>query len=87
MTSPRLPVLKPVDSVEALPTLKEHQKQIVKLLADGAGNVDIANRLYISTETVKNHRHLLFAKLGIHSITQLVKYAIAHGITTAESWR
>lgn len=87
MTSPRLPVLKPVDPVEGLPTLTEHQREIVKLLADGAGNVEIADRLYISTETVKNHRHLIFAKLGIHSITQLVKYAIAYGITSAESWR
>jgi DNA-binding CsgD family transcriptional regulator len=45
--------------------------KVVNLIADGATNAVVAERLHLSPHTVKSHVRNAFAKLGIHSRTQL----------------
>lgn len=57
--------------------LTTREREILQLAAQGWGNVEIANRLFISPRTVETHRANLMHKLGIRSQTELLKYAAA----------
>jgi len=65
---------------EAQPTRRE--LEIIRLLAKGEANKGIAARLGISVRTVETHRSKIFFKLGVHSVAQLIHYAICQGIIT-----
>jgi DNA-binding NarL/FixJ family response regulator len=56
--------------------LTARELQIVRLLADGKSNRDIASQFRKSVKTVETHRASIMRKLGINSITELVRYAI-----------
>lgn len=60
--------------------LTERELEVVKLIADGLSNAEVAERLTISVKTVERHRANIFAKLNLHSRTELVKYAIRKGL-------
>lgn len=57
--------------------LTKREKQILKLLAEGQNNPKIANRLYISRQTVETHRKHINRKLGIKHYRDVMKYALA----------
>ena len=63
---------------EAQPTRRE--SEIIQLLAKGETNKEISSRLDITVSTVETHRSKIFLKLGVHSVAQLIHYAIRHGI-------
>jgi DNA-binding NarL/FixJ family response regulator len=63
---------------EAQPTRRE--LEIIRLVAEGKTNKEIAARLGITISTVETHRSKIFFKLGVHSVTQLNHYAICQGI-------
>ena len=54
--------------------------EIIRLLAEGKVNKEIAGLLAISVRTVETHRSNIMFKLGLHSVAELVHYAIRHGI-------
>jgi len=56
--------------------LTPRELQIVRLLADGKSNRDIASHFRKSIKTVETHRASIMRKLGVNSITELVRYAI-----------
>jgi DNA-binding NarL/FixJ family response regulator len=60
--------------------LTEREYEVVRLLADGLSNKEMAARLQISIRTVESHRININRKLGFNSIAKLVHYAIRHGI-------
>ena len=60
--------------------LTDREKQILALVAEGAGNQEIAETLYISIKTVQSHRAHIMGKLNLHDRTQLVRYAIRKGL-------
>ncbi len=62
--------------------LTEREREILQLVAEGLTNQEIAAKLCISTSTVDTHRKNIMAKLDIHSVAGLVKYAIRHKIVT-----
>lgn len=64
-------------------TSREHE--IMKLVAAGLTNQEIANALVLSVTTVQTHRAHIMAKLGLHSRTELVKYAIKRGYIQLDS--
>ena len=53
---------------------------MLQLLAEGQANKEIATALGITTKTVETHRARIMAKLEMHSITELVRYAIRNRI-------
>lgn len=59
--------------------LTERQKAVVTGLADGKTAKQIAEELGIGVGTVEQHRHMAYKALGINSIVELVKIALARG--------
>lgn len=64
-----------------LDELTDRQRVVLQLLAEGYGNQEIADRLVLSPYTVQTHRQNIMRKLNLHSRTDLIKYAIRHGLT------
>lgn len=60
--------------------LTPRELEVIKLVAEGHTNQDIADRLGLSRKTVDAHRTNLMRKLGLHDVTEIVKYALRHGI-------
>lgn len=60
--------------------LTSREREIVQLLAEGKGNRAIAETLAISIKTVDGHRTAVMRKLGAHSVTDVVRYAIRNGL-------
>ena len=65
---------------ETIDGLTERESEVLVLLAEGASNNEIAEKLTISPKTVVRHRENIMAKLNLHSRSDLVKYAIRKGI-------
>ncbi|HEY8324104.1 MAG TPA: response regulator transcription factor [Ktedonobacterales bacterium] len=60
--------------------LTEREREILKLVAEGHTNNQIAERLFISPKTVDTHRTHIMDKLNLHSRAELVKYAMRRGL-------
>ncbi len=69
--------------MQATSELTEREREILRLIASGASNKDIARQLFISPNTVKVHLRNIFAKIGAASRTEAAVYAIHEGITQA----
>lgn len=67
--------------------LSEREKDIVRLVAYGLSNKEIADRLCLSFHTITTYRRNLGAKLNIHSTAGLVIYGILHDIVSMEEIR
>ena len=65
---------------EAMNGLTPREGEVLSHLADGKTNDEIADILGISVHTVARHRENLMGKLGLHSRSELVKYAIRKGL-------
>ncbi|MCO6431038.1 MAG: response regulator transcription factor [Deltaproteobacteria bacterium] len=76
-------LLNQLSSRKKLP-LTESETEILRLIASGKSNKEIAFILKRSIRTVENHRHRMMEKLGAGSQAELTKIAIAHGLTTIE---
>ena len=61
-------------------SLTGREREILKLLAEGYSNQEIAEMLVITSKTVEVHKTNLMSKLGIHNRIDLVKYALRKGI-------
>ena len=60
--------------------LTERELEVLAYVAEGASTQEIAEALGISPKTVGRHRENLMRALGLHTRTELVKYAIRHGL-------
>ena len=68
-------------------TLSEREKAVVKLVASGFTNKEIADKLFISAHTVITHRKNISNKLGIRSISGLTVYAVINKIIDLKDLR
>lgn len=60
--------------------LSPRETEVLKHLAEGLSNQEIADLLSISVKTVQVHRYHIMEKLGVHNRTELVRYAIRKGM-------
>lgn len=60
--------------------LSKREEEVLKLIASGMSNRDIADKLFISIRTVDAHRNHIIQKLKLRSTAELVKYAIKNQI-------
>jgi len=61
-------------------TLTKREREVLKMIAEGYKNKEIADYLYISVKTVEKHRTNLMKKLNIHNVSALTTYAIEKGL-------
>jgi DNA-binding NarL/FixJ family response regulator len=65
-------------------TLTQREREILKLIAEGYKNKEIADDLCISVKTVEKHRANLMEKLNLHNVQALTTYAIEKGLVSKE---
>jgi two-component system response regulator NreC len=68
------------DGARTTDGLTEREQEVLRYVAEGATNDEIAAALVISPKTVGRHRDNIMQKLGLHSRAELVRYAIRKGI-------
>jgi NarL family two-component system response regulator LiaR len=71
----------PGDDDESVP-LTQRETEVLREVAQGLSNEEIAEKLFISPATVRTHVGNIFAKLNLQRRTQAVLYALRHGIAT-----
>jgi DNA-binding NarL/FixJ family response regulator len=64
--------------------LTSREREVLKLVAEGHTNKEIADLLVVSIKTVLGHRTKIMEKLDIHNRTELIKYAIRKGLTSVD---
>ncbi len=62
--------------------LTERERQVLKLVAEGRSNKEVAGVLGVSIKTAMSHREHVMQKLGLHSRTDLIRFAIRAGVIT-----
>ena len=62
--------------------LTNRELEVIRLIADGLSNTDIAEKLFVSEKTVKSHVSNILAKLHVTDRTQAAVYAWREGIMT-----
>ena len=72
--------------VVALPGgLTARQAEVLRLLASGLSNKEIAGQLYLSPATVERHLATVYRKLGVTGRVEAARYAMAHGLTASSA--
>ncbi len=66
--------------------LSEREREVLRLLAEGHSNQEVADTLYISRKTVENHRANIVRKTGIQGQVGLTKYAARIGLIDLDLW-
>jgi DNA-binding NarL/FixJ family response regulator len=76
--------LEPANSpgTERLAPLTEREREVLRLVGTGHTTREISVRLGISAKTVENHKHRIFAKLGVHNQAHAVSIAMRAGVLT-----
>lgn len=65
--------------------LTDRERQVLKLVAEGYTSKQIADLLCLSIKTVMSHRNNMMEKLAIHNRSELIKYAIRHGLISTDT--
>jgi two-component system response regulator NreC len=64
--------------------LTDREKQVLKLVAEGRSNKDVAELLGISVKTAMSHREHVMFKLRAHNRTDVIRFALRHGVIRAD---
>ncbi len=73
----------PEQAEDPYETLTDREKQVLKLVAEGSSNKEVAETLDISVKTAMAHREHLMEKLDVHSRTELIRFALRRGVIRA----
>jgi DNA-binding NarL/FixJ family response regulator len=65
--------------------LTPRQREVLQLIGEGKSTKDIATLLNVSVKTVEFHKGRLMEQLDVHSTAELIRFAIAEGLVTADS--
>jgi DNA-binding NarL/FixJ family response regulator len=64
----------------SMPSLSKRQIEVMRLIAEGYSTRKIADRLSLSIKTIEKHRQALMARLDIHEVATLTRYAVSRGL-------
>ncbi len=64
--------------------LSPQEQRVLQHVVEGLTSVEIADLLFLSPKTVETYRSRIMTKLGVENITELVKFAIIHGVTSLD---
>jgi DNA-binding NarL/FixJ family response regulator len=67
-----------------LDSLSRRERETLQLVAEGNSNAAIAELLHISPKSVETYRSRLMLKLGVSNVSDLVKFALQHGVTSLQ---
>ncbi|MDP8205713.1 MAG: response regulator transcription factor [Candidatus Electryonea clarkiae] len=67
--------------------LTPREQEILRMLAEGSSAKQCADKLFISSKTVENHRTNIMNKLDLHSTIELVRYAAKLGLIDVDLWK
>jgi DNA-binding NarL/FixJ family response regulator len=70
------------DIEDSYDLLTPREREILQLIAEGKSNKDIANFLNLSLYTVETHRSNILEKLNLHSVPELILYAVRKGVVS-----
>ena len=68
------------DIEDSYDLLTPRERELLQLIAEGKSNKDIANMLNLSLYTVETHRSNILEKLNLHSVPELILYAVRKGL-------
>jgi DNA-binding NarL/FixJ family response regulator len=68
-----------------LARLAQQERRVLQHVVEGMSSAEIAEHLYLSPKTVETYRSRIMSKLGVDNITELVKFAILHGVTSLDT--
>lgn len=71
------------DTSDPYDALTDREKQVLKLVAEGRSNKEVAEVLGISVKTAMSHREHIMQKLDLHSRTELIRFALRKGVIRA----
>lgn len=74
---------RPGETAEMKDRLTAREREVVRLIAEGKSSKDVGDALDMSVKTVETHRANVMRKLQVHSVSELVRYAIRNGIVAA----
>lgn len=72
----------PKSEFSTLSLLTPREREVLQLLAEGRRTKEIAQLLQVSVKTVETYRQQIMAKIDIHSIAELTKFAVREGLTS-----
>ena len=72
--------LREKDVTDSYELLTPREREILQLVAEGKSNKDVANMLNLSLYTVETHRSNIMEKLNLHTVPELILYAVRKGI-------
>jgi DNA-binding NarL/FixJ family response regulator len=72
------------DDGDPYETLTDREKQVLKLVAEGHSNKEVADLLGITVKTAMSHREHMMQKLDLHSRTDLIRFALRQGVIRVE---
>jgi DNA-binding NarL/FixJ family response regulator len=78
-------LMQAVSTPESPEALTERETEVLRLLAQGQSNKQIAHSLHIAEKTVKTHVSNILSKLGVQSRTQATLYAVRTGLVSANA--
>ena len=72
--------LRDKDIEDSYDLLTPRERELLQLIAEGKSNKDVANMLNLSVYTVETHRSNILEKLNLHSVPELILYAVRKGV-------
>jgi len=70
------------DATSTIAELSGREREVLQMIAEGRATKEIADSLFISVKTVESHRKNIMKKTDLHTVADLVKYAIRNGLTS-----
>ena len=77
-------IIKKNQTDDPFDSLSQREREVLRMIADGATSKEVAEKLFVSVSTIKSHRNSIMKKLRVNDMAGLIKIAIRKGVVTSE---